>query len=334
MPRLNSSYDPPFYFKNGHIQTVLPTLLRKIDHIHYRRERIFTQDDDFLDLDWSASGSDRLMIISHGLEGHSNRHYIKGMVAHANRHGWDACAWNMRGCSGETNRKPYMYHSGVSHDLDHVVRHILKAYNYEEIFFAGFSLGGNVTLKYFGEYGTDLPETVTGAVAISVPVDLTSSSYQLARAINRPYISRFLKMLKRKIEIKEQYYPDLISSKPFDDIYDFKGFDDTYTAPLHGFLNAEDYWRKASSLPYLEDIRHPVLLINAADDPFLTPACYPGELAGNHEHLYLEVPDHGGHAGFVDDSLTGVYWSEKRTMQFIREIRQMKSHKKRVTSPH
>lgn len=322
MPLLNSGYQSPLLLRNGHLQTILPTLLRNVEGVMYRRERISTPDGDFLDLDWSAPGSDKLMLISHGLEGHSQRHYVKGMVAHANRNGWDACAWNMRGCSGEPNRKPFLYHSGATYDLDTVLHHIQTAYNYEEIFLVGFSLGGNLTIKYFGEQGEDLPDEVTGAVAFSVPVDLTTSSQKLTLPQNKPYMQRFLKMLRTKIEIKEQLYPGLINSDRFGEINDFKGFDDWYTAPLHGFRNAEDYWEKASSRGFIPEIKRPLLLVNAKDDPFLTPECYPEDEAKLHSLFYLETPDYGGHTGFVADSIiNGIYWSERRVLQFIDELK-------------
>ncbi len=322
MPLLKSGYQAPFLIRSGHLQTMLPTMLRRVEGVTYRRERISTPDGDFLDLDWSAPGSDQLMVISHGLEGHSQRHYVKGMVAHANRNGWDACAWNMRGCSGVPNRKPYLYHSGATYDLDTVLQHILSVYNYHEIFLVGFSLGGNLTIKYFGEQGDNLPGDITGAVAFSVPIDLTTSSQKLTRPQNKPYMQRFLKMLRAKIEVKEQIYPGLINSEGFEEIKDFKGFDDRYTAPLHGFRDAEDYWKKASSLGFTPEIKRPLLLVNAKDDPFLTPKCYPVDEARSHSHFYLETPDHGGHTGFIADSIiNGIYWSEKRVLQFIDELK-------------
>lgn len=320
MPILNSTYNPPAWLENGHIQTVLPNFFRKVEGVEYRRERISTPDGDFLDLDWSAPGSDSLVIISHGLEGDSNRHYVKGMVQYMNKNGWDACAWNMRGCSGEPNRKPILYHSGATYDLDTVIRHILKSYSYEEIYFVGFSLGGNLTIKYFGEKGDDLDKKIIGGVAFSAPVDLTTSSQQLSRRVNTPYMMRFLRKLQEKIEIKEKLYPNTISAKGFSKIRDFKGFDDRYTAPLHGFENAEDYWEKGSSKPYINSITRPLLLVNAKDDPFLTPECYPVKEAEQNPCFYLEMPAHGGHTGFIIENLNGIYWSERRAVEFYHEI--------------
>ena len=320
MPVIESKYNPPAWLENGHFQSVFPTLFRKVEGVEYRRERISTPDDDFLDLDWSAPGSDSLAIISHGLEGNSNRNYVKGMVEYLNRNGLDACAWNMRGCSGEPNRKPMLYHSGATYDLDTVVLHILKSYSYEEIYFVGFSLGGNLTIKYFGEEADALDEKIIGGIAFSVPVDLTTSSKQLARTINTPYLMRFLRKLQEKIEIKEKLYPNTISAKGFSKIRDFKGFDDRYTAPLHGFRDAEDYWVKASSKPYIKSVRRPLLLINAKDDPFLTPECYPVEEAEKNPYFYLEMPARGGHTGFITDNINGIYWSELRALEFYHEL--------------
>lgn len=316
MPVLSSQYHPPLFYRNGHVQSVLPTLFRKVEGVDYRRERISTPDGDFLDLDWSGSGSDRLMIISHGLEGHSDRNYVKGMAAHANRSGWDACAWNFRGCSGEPNRRPFLYHSGATYDLHTVVEYIRSHYDYEHILLVGFSLGGNLTIKYFGEQGDSLDRHITGGVAFSVPADLVTSSYNLARAKNKLYMNRFIRKLGDKIRAKEQLFPEIISSEGFSEIKNFEDFDNRYTAPLHGFRDALDYWQKASSKPYISGIKRPLLLVNAKDDPFLTGECFPVEEAENNPFFYLEMPNNGGHTGFIANRISGIYWSEKRVIDF------------------
>jgi len=243
------------------------------------------------------------------------------MVRVLNKGGWDATALNFRGCSGECNKKLRFYHSGDTGDLQTVISHLSAQGRYSEIALVGFSLGGNVVLKYLGEREAGLPEVIRKAVAISVPCDLTSSSHRLAEPVNRLYLKRFLRMLRKKIRMKMAIMPDLISDDGYGSIKTFKEFDNRYTAPANGFENAEDYWKRASSKPFLRSISIPTLLINAADDPFLTEQCFPVEEARENPFLFVEIPDHGGHVGFVTFNRSGEYWSESRVLSFLRDHR-------------
>lgn len=311
-----SSYQAPLFVFNGHLQTIFPSLFRKVEGVSYRRERIETPDGDFLDLDWSESGSGKIAIISHGLEGNTSRSYMLGMAKALNRAGWDALPWNYRGCSGEPNRKLRSYHSGATEDLDVVISHVISQKRYEQIALIGFSLGGNITLKYLGERGEAVPSLIKKAIVFSVPCDLASSSRKLAALSNRIYMRRFLRMLHEKIKARMIIMPGLDDSG-FKKIKDFKGFDDRYTAPLHGFADAEDYWRQASSKPFIPQITIPTLLINARNDPFLSQECFPIEEAKHNPNFYLEMPHAGGHTGFVEFNEDGEYWSEKRAVEFL-----------------
>lgn len=313
MPLVPSAYTPPVGFSNPHLQTIVAGRLRRVDGPGYTRERIETPDGDFLDLDWARVDVERVVIISHGLEGSAERAYVRGMARALNRHGWDALAWNLRGCSGEPNRQLRLYHSGATDDLDAVVQHALQ--RYDEVALVGFSLGGNLTLKYLGEQGDAAP--VARAVAFSVPVDLAASSAALGRWENGLYMRYFLRSLRGKVRAKAAQFPDAVSTDGLGSISDFRGFDDRYTAPLHGFADAADYWHRSSSRHFLDAIRVPTLLVNAADDPFLAPPCYPTEVARQSEHLTLEVPTHGGHVGFVRFGADGEYWSEQRAAEFL-----------------
>lgn len=312
-----STYQPPPLMSNGHFQSVFPTLARRINGVQYVRERIDTPDGDFLDLDWSRVGSRKVAIISHGLEGHSRRHYVLGMVRALNAHGWDACAWNFRGCSGEPNRTLKFYHSGATYDLETVVRHIQKPDAYTEIALMGFSLGGNLTLKYLGEKRSAIPNQISRAVTFSVPLDLSSSSRKIGHWTNRPYMIRFLRSLHQKIREKMVLFPHDLSDADYGEIKNFKDFDDRYTAPLHGFKNAEDYWHKCSAKPELGKISIPTLIVNAQDDPFLPEPCYPVEAAQTNPNLFLEMPFAGGHVGFMSFNDDGEYWSERRALAFL-----------------
>lgn len=313
VPLVESAYRPPAFLPGGHLQTIHPALCRRVRPVTQRRERLELPDGDFLDLDWAAEGGKRLAILSHGLEADSKAPYIQGMAAALRERGWDVLAWNYRGCSGEMNRLLPFYHSGASHDLHEVVQHALAAHPAERIDLIGFSLGGNMTLKYLGE--RDVDPRLHRAVAFSVPCDLACSSQRLSTRTNRLYMDRFLRSLRRKLIAKKPSFPGEIDLTGIGKVRNFRQFDDRFTAPLHGFRDAEDYWARASSRPFLSRIRIPALLVNAANDPFLGPGCFPREEARESECFHLEVPTDGGHVGFSGAS--GGYWSEKRAIEFL-----------------
>ncbi|WP_367875099.1 YheT family hydrolase [Luteolibacter sp. Populi] len=313
MPLLESKYRAPGFLPGGHLQTIHPALFRRVRRVTTRRERLELADGDFLDLDWAGGGGEKLVILSHGLEASSAAPYIQGMAAALHRRGWDVLAWNYRGCSGEPNRLLPFYHSGASGDLHHVVCHALAVHPAARIDLVGFSLGGNMTLKYLGEREVD--PRLHRAVAFSVPCNLACSSEQLSRRVNRLYMDRFLRCLRRKLVAKKPSFPDEIDLSGIGQVRNFRQFDDRFTAPLHGFRDAEDYWARASSRPFLGRIRIPALLVNAENDPFLGPGCFPREEAEASELFHLEAPADGGHVGF--SSGRGEYWSEQRAAEFL-----------------
>lgn len=315
MPLLPSKHKAPFYLFNGHLQTIVPSLFRQVEGVQYERERLVTPDDDFIDVDWSRVGSDTLIVLSHGLEGDTGRPYIIGMVKSFNAEGVDALAWNYRSCSGEPNKLLRSYHLGASDDLDWVIRHALSTYAYKTVYLVGFSAGGNITLKYLGEDPLQVPEQVKRATVFSTPVDLKSS----AQKISRVYTQRFLKTLGEKLEQKRQMFPNEVDLTDYSVYWSFPEFDDRYTAPLHGFKNAEDYYARVSSKQFLKSIRIPTLLVNAKNDPFLAPDCYPFYEAEVNPYFYLEVPEEGGHVGFAEDLRNNRYYSEERAVRFLLE---------------
>lgn len=315
---INSSYRAPLLFRNAHIHTVYPALFRRVSDVCYQRERIETPDDDFLDLDWSRVGGEALVILSHGLEGDSHRPYVKGMVRALNCHGIDALAWNYRGCSGEPNRQLRMYHNGAIDDLHSVVAHAAPAYR--AVYLVGFSMGGNLTLLYLGKMAGQLPAVVKGSVTFSVPCDLADSAAALERRRNTIYMARFLTSLHAKICAKQARFPEALDDRGYHEIKTFRDFDARYTAPLHGFDSAEDYWSKCSCGPWLEQIRLPSLIVSAVDDPFLAAGCYPLHECAANPHTTLEITRHGGHVGFVALNDGGRYWSEERAVAFIRQL--------------
>lgn len=321
MSIITSTYKgPPAYLFNGHLETIVPSLFRKVSEVSYFREKIDTLDGDFLNLDWARVGSSRLLIISHGLEGDSERHYVKGLVKLFNSRKIDVLVWNNRSCGGEINLRPILYHHGASYDLDATISHVLKNYAYEEIYLSGISMGGAQTLKYLGEKGSDLPIQIKRAAVYSTPCNLLSSATTLKYRSNTFYRNRFLGKLKKKIQLKAAQYPELIDLDLLETITDFDSFDTLFTAKLHGFKDAQDFYTSVSADNWMPAIAIPTLVVNALNDPLLGPECYPVKLAENSKELILEMPKRGGHTGF---SLSGQQftWAEYRVQEFLLDQR-------------
>lgn len=307
-------YKAPTLLFGSHLETIFPSLFRKVEGITYSRERVTTPDHDFLDLDWLRQGSKKLVIISHGLEGNSDRAYVRGMAKIFFNYGFDVLAWNYRGCSGEMNRKIRFYHSGATDDLDFTIRHTASL-GYDEINLVGFSLGGNLTLKYLGEKGDALNPIIKKAATFSVPLNLKTSCEKISAPSNWIYSQRFLKSLKKKVVDKSKLISE-INTEPLDRIKTLLEFDNVYTAPLHGFRDAVDYYDQCSAIRFLSNIKRPTLVVNALNDPFLSPDCYPTNFA-NQPYLTFEYPNRGGHVGFSLFAKNGLYWSELRALHFI-----------------
>jgi predicted alpha/beta-fold hydrolase len=312
---------PPLWQFNGHIQSIYPSLFRKVKFNYARRERLELPDGDFLDLDWSSEKkiNNRLVIITHGLEGDSTRHYIRGMAKIFSTNGYDALGWNCRSCSGEINRLPRFYHHGDANDLRFVIENAIAVYGYEEILLIGFSMGGSLTFRAIAEHPLHVPSQVKAAIGFSVPCNLKGSVDALAGKENAIYRKRFLRKLGVKIKIKATLFPNLINADGYDEIDDFISFDNRYTAPLHGYENAIDFYEKASVGPYLKNIAIPSLMVQAKNDPFLLPNCIPTDVASDNPYLFLEIPENGGHCGFM---LKGQQytWAEKRALDFAQDL--------------
>lgn len=290
-------------------------MLRRVIVPQFERQRFETSDGDFVDVDWLRCGSSKLVVLFHGLEGCSQTWYMRGMSLAFRQTGWDVAAFNFRGCSGEPNRLLRSYHSGATDDLRELLPKLRGIGGFERTALVGFSLGGNVVLKFLGEEGEGAAKFADVAIAVSVPCDLRESAEYLARACNRLYMKRFMGFLREKMERKQAQFPDALSFSAVRRMQTFAEFDDFYTAPVHGFSGAEEYWRRCSSRRFLASIRIPALIVNAADDPFLGPACYPAREAASSKYVYLETPAHGGHNGFVAFS-DGLYGAERRALAF------------------
>ncbi|OWY22477.1 alpha/beta hydrolase [Sphingobacteriales bacterium UPWRP_1] len=319
MPVIPSSYKAPKWLFNRHFETIYPYLFRKVGGVHYDRERIDTPDGDFLDLDWSLVGADVLLIVCHGLEGDTGRPYVRGMVKAANLAGYDALAWNYRGCSGEPNRLLRGYHSGATDDLDWVIQHALATNRYRHVGLIGYSLGANLILKYAGESGHVAKDKVKALVAFSAPVNLASSCHAIMQGFNRIYEKSFLNSLLPKMKQKAAMLPGAINTDLLQKVKRLVQFDDFFTAPIHGFKDARDYYTQCSAKQFLPAIAIPTLIVNALNDTFLGKECYPVAIAEKHPLLYLEMPDTGGHVAFSAFETDGLAWSEKRAVAFLSE---------------
>ncbi len=320
MPVLTADFLPTIPFRNGHFNTMYRPLFMK-DTISYERERIETWDGDFFDLDFSKVGSKTLVLFIHGLEGSAESNYMISGSKFFNDLKVDTVCFNLRGCSGEDNRLLSTYHSGKTEDVDFVVKHLINDYDYENILIIGFSLGGNMTLKYFGEQGDDLPSEIKGGVAVSVPIDLVTAQAEMNKIKNKIYMEVFLKSIKNKVLEKSHRFPDFPLDK--DKLFKatkFKHIEYLYTAPVFGFKSPEDYWVRASSKPFLPNIKRPILLINSKDDSFLAKECYPFDEAHDSDYFFFESPNYGGHVGFMSSFKPHENrWLENRCARFFRE---------------
>jgi predicted alpha/beta-fold hydrolase len=318
MPLVESSYRAPLLLGNPHVQTCLPTLFRRVEGVSYEGDRLDLPDGAFLNLDWARVGSRRLAILAHGWEGHTQRCYMLGMVRALNRAGWDCLCWLFRWCGGITNRTPTCTHSGSADDVRAVVDHARATGRYESIALVGFSLGANINLNYLGREPERVAPEICSSIGFSAPLELKGCGRALARPVNAIYRRRFMKSLAHKVQRMAAAFPDAVDVKDVGEFLDFDEFDERYTAPLHGFANAEEYRRLTSPLFILPRIQVPSLIVNADNDTFLGPESYPSDVCAASPNLFLEIPRSGGHCGFVD--LGGdEYWSETRAREFLAE---------------
>ncbi|GAB3898237.1 YheT family hydrolase [Spirosoma agri] len=320
MPLLNSSYSgSPAYLYNGHLQTIVPGLMRKVTGVAYERERLTLSDDDFLDLDWLDTGSKRLVILTHGLEGDSRRQYILGTARLFSQQGFDVLAWNCRSCSGEMNRAFRLYNHGEIGDIAEVIAHALRTKPYEEVVLVGYSMGGNIILKYLGVHGKQRPDAVKRGIAISAPTDLGASASLLDQPSNRFYRNRFMKKLVSKLSQKADRFPGRLDMTKLSQVKQWRDFDDFFSAPVNGYRDAGDFYDQASAVHFMPNIAVPTLLLNAKNDPLLSPECSPGWLAESHPLVFLETPATGGHVGFMvaRDPYT---YAERRALAFAQGI--------------
>lgn len=319
-------YHPAWWVPGAHAQTLWGKLVRKPAPVPVRIERWETPDDDFLELHRLAAPQGSPpdaphVILLHGLEGTARSHYARGLLGEMRDRGWSADLLIWRSCGSEPNRARRFYHSGETSDLAFVLDRTLSEFPGAPIGIAGVSLGGNVLLKYLGENRSAISPAVMAAAAVSVPFDLGKGSDYINHGFSRIYQKYFLDTLKRKAIEKQSRYPDLIGGASIDSITTLREFDDTLTAPVHGFQSGVDYYTRSSSLHYLADITVDTLLLSALDDPFLPPGVLAevGRIAERNPHLTVDFPRKGGHAGFVGgrNPLRPIYYLERRVGEFL-----------------
>ena len=294
------AFRPPWWLRNPHAQTLAGIFLRPPGWHPLERRRLDTPDGDFLDLDFTPDPAPDapIALVLHGLEGHMRRPYAAGVLSRLCDRGVRGVGLNFRGCGGEVNRTARFYHAGETGDLSLVVERLRRRHPGRAIGAIGFSLGGNVLLKYLGERGAD--SRIRAAAAVCVPFDLAASCDRVGRGfMGGLYTSHFLRSLRRKVRAKQALLGRVIDTGPALHARTLREFDDALTAPLHGFADAADYYARADARPFLPHIRVPALLIQNRDDPISSPDAIPDEQVASNRHLVAAFAHGGGHVGFV-----------------------------------
>jgi predicted alpha/beta-fold hydrolase len=316
-------YIPPWWLPGGHLQTIYARYLARNYQVRYRRERWTTPDRDFIDLDWldPRAGKENLVVLFHGLEGCSRSHYALSLMAGLARRGWGGVVPHFRGCGAEANTLPRSYHAGDSQEIDWILRRLKEQKPQREIHVVAISLGANMLLKWLGETGEAARGVVARAVAVSAPLDLQAAARELDFGLKRMiYTRHFLSSMRPKVIAKIAGHGLAIEPRAVRSCATFRAIDDLYTAPIHGFKDADDYWASASSKPWLKGIGVPTLLINARNDPFLPESALPNAEEAS-DAVTLEFPREGGHVGFVSGEFPGhLDWLPKRISRFFETI--------------
>jgi len=311
------SYRAPTWLPGGHLQTIYPAKCIARPPLAYRRERWPSVDGDFIDVDFvDGQPGQPLVLLFHGLEGSSDSHYARSLMAALQERGWSGAVPHFRGCSGEANLAPRFYHSGDAQEVDWIVR-ALRARHAGPLYVAGVSLGGNALLRWLGEsgHGADI---VDAACAVSAPLDLTRGGEALSSGFNMLYTRMFLQTLKPKCLAKLEQFPGLFDRTALLQARDLYAFDNVVTAPLHGYRDTDDYWHRASARHVLDAITVPTLVLNARNDPFLPGAHLPATAA---PAVTLEYPDEGGHVGFAVGPFPGrLNWLPARILGFFDSV--------------
>jgi len=312
-------YLAPAWLPGGHLQTIYPATCISKPAVSFRRERWDTPDNDFIDVDFiDGKAGQPFVVLFHGLEGSSDSHYARALMAAVQARGWSGAIPHFRGCSGELNQAPRFYHSGDAEEINWIIRRLHAQHCQKNaaapFFAAGVSLGGNALLRWIGE-SQQQAAIVHAACAVSAPLDLAQGGASLSSGINMLYTRMFLKTLKPKCLRKLEQFPGLFDSNRLLEAKNLYEFDNVVTAPLHGYLDTDDYWHRASAKHVLNDITIPTLVLNAKNDPFLPGQYLPLKAA---KCVQLDYPDRGGHVGFVSGKIPGqLDWLPQKILHFF-----------------
>jgi uncharacterized protein len=318
MPVVDSSFKAPWWLKGGHAQTLF-AYLKKRPEVAYRRERVTTPDGDFVDWDWVDGEPDKpVLALFHGLEGGSQSHYARHLMLACQAQGWTGVVCHFRGCSGEMNHSLNTYHSGAWTEVDWMLKRLAVERPQQTRFAAGVSLGGNALTRWAGTLGEAAKPVVSAAAAVSGPLSLGISSESIASGFNKIYTANFLRTMRKKAAAKAAQHPGQFDLSKVVNCQTLAQFDDHYTAPIHGYLSACDYYERASARPVIKDIRLPFLLLNAANDPFVPAHLFPKASEAS-QSVTLEQPASGGHVGFVTGPFPGqLDWLPQRLLSFFK----------------
>lgn len=313
----HSKYQAPsLIYRNPHFSTIYAAKLKRVSIPDYKTETLELSDGDFLNIDYIIKDSKKAVILCHGLEGDSRRTYNNSCAHYFSERNFSVFAWNNRTCGGHMNRLPKMYHHGSIDDLDAVVQFVFSQ-GMESVYLIGYSMGGAQVLNYLGSTKSDA--RIISAVAVSTPTHIKTCSDALKVGFNKIYLNTFKKGIINKLKYKAKQFPDLANIDKIKSLTSFDEIDDYFTAPLHGFTDKEDYYKRVSPEFILKHINAPVLIINAWDDPFLGDRCYPVSRAKNSKYVYLETPKYGGHCAFpLKDSPYS--YAEVRAFEFFTKV--------------
>ena len=314
---LKSEFEPGLLWWNRHIQTIVPNVFFPKPKLALRRERLEMVDGDFIDVEWTTGTSGPIVVVLHGLEGSIRSRYACNIMRRIHEAGWRGALPYFRGCSGEPNRLSIGYHSGFTQDLEYFSSLLKQREPATPLAAVGYSLGGNVLLKWLGE--SPNAWRLTTGVAVSVPFDLAVCSAAIEKGFSRVYMWELMGRMRRNAKRKFSRIASPVPLPDIDSLRTFRQFDDAMTAPLHGYRDAADYYRRCSSRQFLKNIQRPTLVIHSADDPFMTPAALPTD-AELSPAVRLELSRHGGHVGFVDGSLFRPRrWLDDRIVDYLRK---------------
>ena len=317
---MSRDYAAPRWLAGAHAQTIYPALFGPAPVV-FRRERIETPDGDFVDFDWQdvsgAAPGTPTVVLFHGLEGSSSSHYARALMRRLQAIGWRGVVPHFRGCSGEPNRLPRAYHSGDYAEIGWMLAMVKARLPAAPLYAVGVSLGGSALLNWLGREQERAHSTLVAAAAVSAPLDLAAAGTAIGQGFNRIYALHFLSTLVPKALAMAQRFPGSLDSAVVRRARSMHTFDDVVTAPLHGFDSVHDYWRRASSKPWLGGIAVPTLVLNAKNDPFIPASSLPGPESVSRS-VTLEQPAHGGHAGFAMSPFPGsLEWVPSRLLQFF-----------------